>query len=144
MFTVAAFKQIVNKAEIYRFIYLLKNMALRYLFIQCTVKAVLSFLVLAKHPFHTLSFDASIIPHFLHFARLFQWFHTVTAGSNANAIEGDLTSDGRVDSADLILMRHILLGTYETSADARTAADLNKNGTIDIVDLVIMKKLSAR
>ena len=40
-------------------------MALGYLFIQCTVKAVLSFLVLAKHPFHTLSFDASIIPHFL-------------------------------------------------------------------------------
>ena len=45
---------------------------LRYLkyiiLIQHTVKAVLSFLVLAKHPFHTLSFDASIIPHFLHFA----------------------------------------------------------------------------
>ena len=73
-----------------------------------------------------------------------EYSYTVTAGSNANAIEGDLTSDGRVNSADLILMRQILLGTHEPSTDVRTAADLNKNGTIDIVDLVIMKKLSAR
>ena len=63
----SCFKQIVNKAEIYRFIYLLKYMALGYLFIQHTVKAVLQFLALAKHPFHTLSFDASIIPHLLPF-----------------------------------------------------------------------------
>ena len=45
-----------------------------------------------------------------------------------------------VDSADLILMKKILLGNYIPDADEMKAGDLNYNGNIDIIDLVIMKK----
>ena len=73
--------------------------------------------------------------------------HTIgivsTSGTAAAAftvtdrISGDVNSDGKVDSADLLIMQNIMLG----NAEFNERADFDGNGVLDAVDLLLVQLL---
>lgn len=56
--------------------------------------------------------------------------------SCAAAISGDVNGDNNRDAGDITVLRQILLGSYEETANA----DVNGDGKIDVRDLVNLKK----
>ncbi|MDE5765354.1 MAG: carbohydrate-binding protein [Ruminococcus sp.] len=58
--------------------------------------------------------------------------------SGADIITGDVNSDGRIDSYDLVALRKISGNPETADVSARTAGDVNGNGNIDKEDLQIL------
>ncbi|MBR0484546.1 MAG: discoidin domain-containing protein [Oscillospiraceae bacterium] len=54
-------------------------------------------------------------------------------------IRGDIDSDGKADTADLVLLQKFLLNKGHLPED--TSADLNADGIVNIYDFILLKKL---
>ena len=54
-------------------------------------------------------------------------------------IRCDINTDGRFDSADILLLQKYLLGMETDSTFCQNAADINKNSRIDVSDLCLIK-----
>ena len=53
---------------------------------------------------------------------------------------GDLTGDGVVDARDYMLAKRFVLGTYQLTAEQRTAMDVDGNGKIGTRDYILIKR----
>lgn len=58
------------------------------------------------------------------------------------SVEGDLDSDGKVGSTDLVLMQSYLLKLRTLDESQFILADLNKDGSTDVFDMIILRKLA--
>lgn len=56
-------------------------------------------------------------------------------------VQGDITSDGKLDISDLVLLRAAIIGNKELEADEAKAADVNGDGELSIMDVVLMRSL---
>lgn len=54
---------------------------------------------------------------------------------------GDLTGDGKMDSADLILLQKYIVKKAELTESQITTADLNKDGAVNVYDVVKLKDI---
>ena len=62
-------------------------------------------------------------------------------GNGGTSIKyGDLTGDGKIDSADLLKMRQHLIGVSKLSGTYLNAADITKNGVVDSADLLRLRQ----
>ena len=58
----------------------------------------------------------------------------------ANAMRGDINSNGKVESKDYMMLKRYVLGTYQID-DARLAnADVNGDGTVNAKDYLMLKR----
>ncbi|MCR4644823.1 MAG: RICIN domain-containing protein [Oscillospiraceae bacterium] len=69
-----------------------------------------------------------------------KWF-VETASARTDSISGDVNSDGRFDTMDVILLQQWLLAVPGTELENWQAGDLFADGQLDIFDLSCMKKL---
>lgn len=53
---------------------------------------------------------------------------------------GDLTGDGVIDARDYILAKRAVLGTYQLTAEQRTAMDVDENGKVGTRDYILIKR----
>ncbi len=68
---------------------------------------------------------------------------TVTTTSqqpSSDVLLGDANVDGKVTTADLLILKKHLLGTSELSAQGKLNADTNKDGKVSTADLLVLKK----
>ncbi len=65
---------------------------------------------------------------------------TVPFSATAKNLKGDLTADGEIDSLDYVLLKRIVMGTYEASATELTAADITGEGQINAFDYLLLKR----
>ncbi len=56
-------------------------------------------------------------------------------------VTGDINGNGRVDTADYLICRRIVLGTYNANTTQKDAADVNQNGVIDANDYIRIKRI---
>jgi len=56
-------------------------------------------------------------------------------------VTGDINGNGRVDTADYLICRRMVLGTYNANATQKAVADLNQNGEIDANDYIRIKRI---
>ena len=62
-------------------------------------------------------------------------------GASSDVLYGDINSDGKVSTADLILMKKYLLGSLsEDTAFSMENADINLDGKVSTADLTKLKK----
>lgn len=59
---------------------------------------------------------------------------------NDDIVKGDINIDGYIDSIDISLMRRVLLGNKELSADEEEAADMNDDNYIDSIDFTTLRR----
>ena len=57
------------------------------------------------------------------------------------SVEGDLDGDGKVTSADVKIIKDIVLGDVEISEEEQVAYDVNGDGAFDMLDYIYIKKL---
>ena len=69
-----------------------------------------------------------------------KWF-VETASARTDSISGDVNSDGRFDTMDVILLQQWLLAVPGAELENWQAGDLFADGQLDIFDLSCMKKL---
>ncbi|MDD6094259.1 MAG: leucine-rich repeat protein [Clostridia bacterium] len=65
---------------------------------------------------------------------------TVHFNYDPNAVPGDISGDGKVNVADGLMIKRIIIGTL-SSADYMKFADLNGDGKINAVDSVMLKRI---
>lgn len=66
---------------------------------------------------------------------------TVTVGSGASSIKGDLNSDGNVNIADAVLLQKYLLGSVEFSESQYQDADMDDDNYVNSLDMVLMRNI---
>ena len=54
---------------------------------------------------------------------------------------GDVNLDGRVNVADYVLLKRVVLGTLNPSAHARIPCDVTLDGKVNIADYTILKRV---
>ncbi len=64
--------------------------------------------------------------------------HQISDVSGADIIMGDVNSDGRIDSYDLVALRKLSTSSETVYTSAHAAGDVNGNGSIDKEDLQIL------
>lgn len=58
------------------------------------------------------------------------------------AILGDVNADGKVDSADYILVKRACFNSYTLTADEQVRGDVDKSDKVDSTDYVIIKRIA--
>ena len=58
-----------------------------------------------------------------------------------NAVTGDINGNGKVDTADYLMCRRMMLGNMTPTAVQKASADVNRNGVIDANDYVRIKRI---
>ena len=70
---------------------------------------------------------------------------TTTVGGKsdppAEAVTGDINTDGTCDKADLALLHQFLLASGDLTETQAAAADLNADGRINAADMTLLKRL---
>ena len=56
-------------------------------------------------------------------------------------IDGDANGDGKVNAADLTMMKRHIIGMYDMSFWQINRCDMNQNGRVDELDLVIVRNI---
>ncbi len=62
------------------------------------------------------------------------------SASGEPGLSGDVTLDGKVDSADYLLLKRAVLGTFTLDKNRRQVADLNGDGTVGSADYLLLKR----
>ena len=65
---------------------------------------------------------------------------TTSQQPSSDVLLGDANVDGKVTTADLLILKKHLLGTSELSAQGKLNADTNKDGKVSTADLLVLKK----
>lgn len=55
-------------------------------------------------------------------------------------IKGDINGNEELDVIDYVMLKRIVLGTYQATPEQLEAADINDDGNVDIIDYVILKR----
>lgn len=63
--------------------------------------------------------------------------------SAAEYISGDINMDGKISSADLVLLQKYLLGVSALTAEQGALADICADGTVDCFDMIALRKALA-
>ncbi len=64
------------------------------------------------------------------------------SGSDGDVNKGDVNGDGKIDSADYLLVKRACFGSYTLDDASETRADVDSSGKVDSTDYVIVKRIS--
>lgn len=65
----------------------------------------------------------------------------ITTETKPTEISGDIDNDGKVEIADIVLLKKYLVNESDFTEKQQSAADLNKDGKINIFDFIILKNI---
>ena len=68
-------------------------------------------------------------------------YFVLAVESGANVTPGDLSENGKIDTADLVLMQKYLLTQEPLTAAQFAVADMNGDGRVNAVDLTLLKRV---
>lgn len=63
-------------------------------------------------------------------------------GGSTDSKLGDVTGDGKVDSADYLIVKRACFNSYKLSTEESARADVDTSGKVDSTDYVIVKRIS--
>ena len=58
-----------------------------------------------------------------------------------NYTKGDINNNGKIDMADYLICRRIIVGTYDADSRQKKASDVNENKKTDANDFLIIKRV---